>query len=184
MPKVTDLPVATEILEDDIFYVVDPVANISKQIPLNVFRNTAFHQNLLFGPANQNYPIPATGVPQFLSGFASSAGEGGANPVTGLITTDVAGLARFEALVHLHILSPSNVDNYWQLFVRVDDGVSPVNYLVDEEFTTDAGEFSIIFNSHRVFPIADGDTISIGVASTAVASNINIIETSFKTEVV
>ena len=166
-----------------LFRSVDTTAGVSKQIDLATFRNTAFHQNVIYGAANQGLAlVPATVV--YLSGFAASAGEGGADEVAGTITIDVEGIARFEGFVKFNITSPSALDNFWKLIVKVDDGVSPVFYNVDQLFTTDAAVTSVIFNAHRIIPVNAGDIISFGISTTALTTAIDVIDSSFKTEIV
>jgi len=183
MPKFTDLPVATTAKDNDIFSIVDPDANESRQIDLVTLRTQIAGRGILYGAAVQGLALPSGGALQQITGYASQlpAVDPNLDPLAGtiIISGNTSGFARFSIYANFDLLSPSNADNNYYLYIRQFDGATTTDRQADQLYTTDNGLTSVSFNSTFVLPVIDGDVITLHLASSNVAQSVNVQQSSF-----
>ena len=182
MPKFTDLPVATAAKDNDIVCIVDPDANISKQMTLRAFREHAFRRDILFGPAIQGLVLPSGGALQQITGYGSALPASPENdPVAGTMTIagNTSGLVKVTMFIELDITNPSNQDNNLEVHLSKFDGAVTTDHLTNKLFTTSTTLDHASFNATVIEPASDGDVFSIKLASTLISQTVDILETTF-----
>lgn len=181
MPKFTDLPIAIGAKDNDIFAIVDPDANESRQIPLSLLRGQLSPLGYLFGAAVQNLSLPSGKVLQRVTGYSSSNPSGDTNndPITGEITiaANTTGLIKVTFFCRFDIISPSNQDNIYNVYIRKVDQASTFDEIVGELFVTSSSVSSVVFNGAFPVQVQNGDVISMHLSSDSLSQSVNVQQT-------
>lgn len=184
MPKVIDLPEATSSKDNDVIFIDDVDAGISKKITVLNFGRVVLGRQLLTGPANQGLALVSGAAPTYLTNYGSALN--GADPVAGTIVVPDA-IAKYRFTLRLEQVT-AQFNAGLNMWIQADDGVNPiVEEIIGSEWLVDGNQTLIFLEASPVaiaanFGLTVPFTLKVGVAAVAKNITVNVAASSIMTE--